>query len=227
MTKFFAIIAFAIALPASNPAFAYMKCDKMDNAKKKAKCEKKMKKSLAKKRANTTPIKPSDVGAEFAYMDGANLFNSDDWYLGVKESGIKDIDAINKKVISSKGLIRLCRYAGHLNKTDKAAAKKLGGKLAPRLKNIQQELDGINKEIEKFDPNTLSGMEAIKATAALAATTVQIAGVLAEVPGALAAIGPIVGGGVDSLLKSAAGAAGDAMKQATDAANAAKDAAGQ
>jgi hypothetical protein len=70
-------------------------------------------------------------------------------------------------------------------------------------------------------------MEAIKATAALAATTVQIAGVLAEVPGALAAIGPIVGGGVDSLLKSAAGAAGDAMKQATDAANAAKGAAGK
>ena len=32
MTKFFAVIAFAIALPMSNPAHAYIKCDKKEDA---------------------------------------------------------------------------------------------------------------------------------------------------------------------------------------------------
>ena len=71
----------------SNPAHAYIKCDKMEKESKKKKCEKKMDKKLAKMRANLTPIKPSDVGSEFAYLDAKKLFESDDWYLGYKKTG--------------------------------------------------------------------------------------------------------------------------------------------
>ena len=48
MSKFFAIIAFAVALPMSNSAHAYIKCDKIEKESKKKKCEKKMAKSVAR-----------------------------------------------------------------------------------------------------------------------------------------------------------------------------------
>ncbi len=216
MKNLLAIAAFAVALPLSNPAHAYIKCDAKEDAKKKKKCEKKMAKSLAKMRANQTPIKPADVGSEFAYLD-AKLFESDDWFLGYKASGMKDIDAVSKKVATAKGVIRLTRYAAYVNKTDKKAAQKLGGKLMPRLKNMQQELDGITQELNKVDPSKYTGMDAVKAAGAMAATTAEIAKTIGEVPGALAAIGPVVGGGVGAMV-------GDVMKQATGAINEAKSA---
>ena len=177
-----------------------------------------MDKKLAKMRANLTPIKTSDVGKEFAYLNGQKLFESDDWYLGYKETGFKDIDAVNKQVTAAKGLIRLTVYAGHLNKSDKKAAQKLGGKLMPRLKEIQNELNGITEELNKVDMSQYEGMDAVKAGAAVAATTAQVAATLGEVPGALAAIGPVVGGGVGAMV-------GDAMNQAKGAINEAKSAA--
>ena len=59
MTKFFAVMAFAIALPMSNPAHAYIKCDKKADAKAKKKCEKNMAKSIANQRKNSKALKPS------------------------------------------------------------------------------------------------------------------------------------------------------------------------
>ena len=153
MTKFFAIVAFAVALPMSNSAHANIKCDKIEKAGKKAKCEKKMGKKLEKLRANTTPIKPSDVGSEFSYLDGKNPFNSDDFYLGYKESNFKEVTELSKKIASAKGLIKLTTYAGHLNKSDKAAAKKLGGKLLPRLQKLEEEMKGIEAASKKIDHN--------------------------------------------------------------------------
>lgn len=189
----------------------------MEKESKKKKCEKKMDKKLAKMRANQTPIKTSDVGKEFAYLDSKKLFESDDWYLGYKETGFKDIEAVNKRVTAAKGLIRLTVYAGHLNKSDKKAAQKLGGKLMPRLKEIQTEFDGVRQQLNKVDMNQYAGMDAVKAGAAVASTTAQVAATLGEVPGALAAIGPVVGGGVGAMV-------GDAMKQAQGAINDAKGA---
>jgi len=216
MKQALAIAAFAVAIPLSSPAHAYIKCDKIEDAKKKKKCESKMTKNLAKMRANQTPISAADVGKEFAYLDDQKLFESDDWFLGYKETGFEDIDAVNKQLTAAKGLIRLTRYAGHLNKTDKAAAKKLGGKLMPRLKEIQTELDLVSAEIEKVNTEQYVGMDAVKAAAALAATTAQVAATVGEVPGALAAIGPVITGGVEAMV-------GDAVNQATGAI---KDAAG-
>ena len=217
MKQALAVLAFAIALPLSSPAHAYIKCDKIEKASKKKKCEKKMDKKLAKMRANLSPIKTSDVGKEFAYLDSKKLFESDDWYLGYKETGFKDIDAVNKRVTAAKGLIRLTVYAGHLNKSDKKAAQKLGAKLMPRLKEIQKELDGVTNELNKVDMSQYEGMAAVKATAAVATTTAQVAATLGEVPGALAALGPVVGGGVGAMM-------GDALKEAKGAINDAKKA---
>ena len=212
MKQALAIVAFAVAIPMSSPAHAYIKCDKIEDAKKKKKCVSKMDKKLEKMRANQTPISAADVGKEFAYLDSQKLFESDDWYLGYKKTGFEDIDAVNKQLTAAKGLIRLTRYAGHLNKTDKAAAKKLGGKLMPRLKEIQTELDAVSAKLEQVNTEQYVGMDAVKVAAALAATTAQVAATVGEVPGALAAIGPVVAGGVEAMV-------GDAVNQATGAIN--------
>ena len=124
---------------------------------------------------------------------------------------------MNKRVTAAKGLIRLTVYAGHLNKSDKKAAQKLGAKLMPRLKDIQKELDGVTNELNKVDMSQYEGMAAVKATAAAATTTAQVAATLGEVPGALAALGPVVGGGVGAMM-------GDALKEAKGAINDAKGA---
>ena len=47
MKQALAVLAFAIALPLSSPAHAYIKCDKIEKASKKKKCEKKMDKKKA------------------------------------------------------------------------------------------------------------------------------------------------------------------------------------
>ena len=122
-----------------------------------------MDKKLAKC-ANLTPIKTSD-GARICLPRWPEAVSVDDWYLGYKETGFKDIDAVNKQVTAAKGLIRLTVYAGHLNKSDKKAAQKLGGKLMPRLKEIQNELNGITEELNKVDMNQYAGMDAVKAGA--------------------------------------------------------------
>ena len=203
MKQFLAVLAFAIALPMSNPAHAYIKCDKIEKASKKKKCEKKMDKRLAKMRANQTPIKTSDVGKEFAYLDSKKLFESDDWFLGYKNSGYDDIDALNEKIARAKGVLRLARYAAYVNKTDKKAAKDLGGKLMPRLKNIQEELDAISAQLEKVNMEQYTGMDAMKANVALVESTAALATIVGEVPGALAALGPIVGGGLGDMVNDA------------------------
>ena len=178
MKQVIAVLAFASPPPLEpRPCVHQVRKKK---ASKKKKCEKKMEEKLAKMR-QPTPIKTSDVGKEFGLPDGQKLFESDDWYLGYKETG-HDIDAVNKQVTAAKGLIRLTVYAGHLNKSDKKAAQKLGGKPMPRLKEIQNELNGISEELNKVDMNQYAGMDAVKAGAAVAATTAQVAATLGEVP---------------------------------------------
>ncbi len=236
MSKFFAIIAFAVALPMSNPAHAYIKCDKIDNAGKKKKCEKKTAKAIAKKRKGTTAFKPSQIGKQFAYLDGKNPLDSDDFYLGVKTTGIKDVDAISNQAVKMAAIIKLTKYTAHLNKSDKAAASKLGGLLLPELKNLQKEGEELQKKIGELDPASLasSPMDIPKAAGALLKSTGTVVQAIGDVPGALKAIGPIAKGaaagaaaGAMDKVKGATDAAKGAADQAKDAADAAKKATGK
>jgi len=231
MSKFFAIIAFAVALPMSNPAHAYIKCDKMEDAKKKKKCEKNTSKSLAKKRSNTTAYAPSNLGDAFAELDGDNNpFNSDDFYFGEQTTGIKKVDAFTGKVNKVAATVRMAKYIGHLNKTDAAAAAKLGGALLPGLIALKDEAPKLVDEAKKLagEATTLvdNPMDAPKAIKALGGAGATIGKAVADIPGAITALKPIAGGAAAGAISGAMDKAAGAVKQATDAAGDIKDAAG-
>ncbi len=232
MSKFFAIIAFAIALPMSSPAHAYIKCDKKEDAKKKKKCEKNMAKSLAKQRKSTTPLKPSQLGDEFAYLDENNLFDSDDWYVGVGNIGVKKIDDLSLNVAKMSATVRLAKYTGYINKTDKAAATKLGGLLLPKLQGLKADGEALVAEIQGLvaDPAALiqeNPAAALKIPGALGKLAANSAKTVGDIPGALTAIAPIAKGAAAGAISNVAGQVGDAVNKASEAADSAKEAAGQ
>ena len=232
MSKFFAIVAFAVALPMSNPAHAYIKCDKKEDAKAKKKCEKNMDKSLAKQRANTTPYTPSTLGKAFSDLDGDNNpFNSDDFYFGEKNTGIKQVDAFTAKVNKVAATVKMAKYIGHLNKSDAAAATKLGGAILPELIKLKDEAPALVEEAQKLvgEAATLveNPMDAPKALKALTGAGATIGKAVGDIPGAIAAVKPIAGGAAAGAISNVAGQVGDAVNQATDAVNQATDAAKQ
>ena len=92
-----------------------------------------------KQRKSTTALKPSQLGDEFAYLDENNLFDSDDWYVGVGNIGVKKIDDLSLSVAKMSATVRLAKYTGYINKTDKAAATKLGGILLPKLEGLKAD----------------------------------------------------------------------------------------
>ena len=222
MSKFFAIFAFAVALPMSNPAHAFIKCDKVENAKKQKKCTKKMTKSLAKARKSSTAMMPSAIGDQFSYLDAANPLDTDDWYLGVNSIGVKKIDNINKNVAKIAGTIRLAKYAAHLNATDKDAAAELGGKLLPELMKLKDSAPKVVEDIKKLasDPSALvkkNPKAALKIPGALAKAVTNAASAVTDLPGAIGAIEPIAKGAAGAALESAVDKAAGAVEGATDA----------
>jgi hypothetical protein len=232
MSKFFAIIAFAVALPMSNTAEAYIKCDKMEDAKKQKKCEKNMAKSLDKQRKNTTAYAPSNLGTAFADLDGDNNpFNSDDFYLGEQTTGIKKVDAFTGKVNKVAATVRMAKYIGHLNKTDAAAAAKLGGALLPELIALKDEAPKLVEEAQKLvgEAATLvdNPMDAPKAIKALGGAAGAIAKAVGDIPGAISALKPIAGGAAAGAVSGAMDKAAGAVKQASDAAGDIKEATGK
>jgi len=234
MSKFFAIFAFAVALPMSNPAHAFIKCDKMEVAKKQKKCTKKMTKSLAKARKSSTAMMPSEIGEQFSYLDAANPLDTDDWYLGVKSIGVKKIDNINKDVAKIAGTIRLAKYAAHLNATDKDAAAELGGKLLPELMKLKDSAPKVVSDIQALagDPSALvksNPKAAMKIPGALAKAVSNATMAVTDLPGAIGAIEPIAKAAAGAAIDAAMDKVGDAVEGATgaveDATGAVKDAA--
>lgn len=232
MSKFFAIIAFAVALPLSTPAHAYIKCDKKEDPKKKKKCEKNMAKSLAKQRANTTPYAPSNLGSAFADLDGDNNpFNSDDFYLGERTTGIKKVDEFTAQVNKVAATVRMAKYIGHLNKTDSATAATLGGALLPELIALKDEAPKLVEEAQKLvgEAATLveNPMDAPKAIKALGGAAGTIGKAVGDIPGAITALKPIAGGAAAGAISGAVNKAAGAVQQASDAAGDVKEAVGK
>ncbi len=236
MTKFFAVIAFAIALPMSNPAHAYIKCDKKEDAKAKKKCEKNMAKAIEKQRKNSNALKPSELGEEFAFLDENNPLDTDDWYVGVRKIGVKKVDSLSLSVAKVSATVRLAKYTGYINKTDKAAATKLGGILLPKLRALETEAPALLEKAQALaaDSATLiqdNPSQALAIPKALGSLTTNMAKAAADIPGALTAIVPIAKGAAAAAVADVAGKVGDvvgkaneAIDQATDAVDGAKEA---
>ncbi|MEC8422707.1 MAG: hypothetical protein VX000_02955, partial [Myxococcota bacterium] len=117
-----ALLGFALLAPASmyaTDAAAFAKCDKMEDDKKKAKCEKKMTKTITKLRAKTTPMVPSSLNKGFASIDGedANPFNTDDYYTPAYEPlQIEAVDQVLGGIARINGALTMATYIGQLNK---------------------------------------------------------------------------------------------------------------
>jgi hypothetical protein len=224
MNKFIAICAFALALPMATPAHASIKCDKVASKKKK-KCEKKFAKSIGKMRKGSTALKPSEIGGALAYLNANNPLDTDDFYVGVKKIGIKEVDALSTQVAKVAATVKLAKYIKHLNQNDKAAAKKLAAGLLPHLIALKDEapkvIEMANELGAKAQDIVKSPMDIPKVIGAVAKSVATTTKAIGDLPGALAAIGPIAGASAGAAMNAAkgaaSGAAGDAMDKAKGA----------
>jgi hypothetical protein len=223
MTKYIAIIGLLLALPMSNSAHAFIKCDKMDDAKKQKKCEKSAKKSLDKQKKNSEPFQPSTLGKAFASLDAAdkNPFASDDFYLGVKTTGIKPVDEFTAEVNQAAATIRMAKYVGHLQKSDASAATALGGDLLPKLIALKDSIAKIQEKGQGLakDPKALvaSPMDIPKAIGAIAGTVPTLAKMVGDLPGAIVSLKSIAGGAAGAAIDKAVGPVQKAMDDAKEA----------
>ena len=229
INKLFAVVAFAVALPLSSPAHAYIKCDKKQDEKAKKKCEKNMAKTIANQRKNTNALQPSALGEEFSFLDENNPLDTDDWYVGVREIGVKQVDEMNLSVAKVSATLRLAKYTGYINKTDKAAAAKLGGILLPKLRALETEAPALLNEVETLtaeSANLISDnpTQALAIPKALGSLTTNLTKAVASIPGALTAIVPIAKGAAANAVSDVTGKVGDALNTATEAIDQATDA---
>ncbi len=184
------------------------------------KCEAKALKSLAKLRSSTTPYKPSDLDKGFAHLDGddANPFNTDYHYFGVKDTGFEKLNDVADAANKISAAVRMANYVGDLNKTDKAAAQKLGGTLLPILKGLDASVKDVTEKAKLLaaSPNDLvaSPMELPKAVGAVGGIVAQLGGTAAKIPGALTAVMPIAKGAASAAVEQAVGDATDAADKA-------------
>jgi hypothetical protein len=193
------------------------------------KCEVKALKNLAKRRTSTTAYKPSDLDKGFGHLDGddVNPFNTDHHYFGVKDTGFEKLNEVAAAANKISAAVRMANYVGDLNKTDKAAAQKLGGTLLPILKGLDASVKDVTEQAKALaaSPNDLvaSPMELTKAVGAVGGIVTQLGGTAARIPGALTALMPIVKGAAAAAVENAVGDATDAVN---DAAGGALDKAG-
>jgi len=188
------------------------------------KCEAKALKNVAKLRASTTPYKPSDLDKGFAHLDGddVNPFNTDHHYFGVKDTGFEKLNDVAEAANKISAAIRMANYVGDLNKTDKAAAKDLGGKLLPILKNLDASIQDVTEKAKLLaaSPNDLveSPMELPKAVGAVGGIVSQLGGTATKLPGALTAVMPIAKGAAEAAVEQGVGEATDAADKAVSGA---------
>ncbi len=214
----------ALLVPASSfaqdeaAAPDFVKCaDKEGDDKDK--CNAKAAKNVAKARKASTLYKPSMLSDKFAGLDAddKNPFNIDSFYVGVIETGSKDVDAVLASVAKIDAAITMTSYVGYLSKSGKSdEAKALATDLIPVLTKLGEDVKAITESINKIkaDPKSVANPPTAlpKIVKALPPALATVGGAVAELPKALGAVKPI-----------ASGAAGAAVEAAGDKA---KDAAG-
>jgi hypothetical protein len=223
------LMGLALLIPASTysvDAMAYAKCDKMDDDKKKAKCEKKEGKRISKLRAKTTPFVPSSLTDKFSSLDAedANPFNTDNYYTPSYEPlGVEAADMVFGGVSRIEAALTMATYVGALSKEGKTdEAKALATDLLPELVKLKDEIQNIKTGVEKIkaDPAALAKdnpMLVPKIVGGAGAALAKLPGIISDLPKALSAVKPLAAG-------AAGAAAGAAMDKVGDAAGAAKDA---
>lgn len=227
-----ALLGFALLVPAttfSADALAFAKCDKMEDEKKKAKCEKGETKRITKLRAKTTPLKPSAISPAFADLDGddANPFNMDDFYLGTKTTGIAAVDEITAGANRIMGAVAMAAYIGSME--DKAAATKLAAGLLPVLAKLPDEGKAIVEKAKAAvaDPTSLvkdNPAAALKIPGALGPVVGQLPGTLGDIPEALKSVKALAGGAAGAAMGAAMDKAKEATAGAAEAVEGAKEA---
>lgn len=222
MTLKSSLFALALLFPATAfaedaPAPDFVKCaDKPDGEREK--CNAKAAKAVGKARAASTLYKPSMLSDKFAGLDedAKNPFNQDSFYVGVIETGSKDVDAMLASVAKIDGAITMASYIGYLSKTGKSdEAKALASDLIPVLTKLGDDVKAIKESIDKIKANpaaVASSPAAVpKIVKALGPALVTVGGAAAELPKALGAIKPIAAGAAGAAVEAAGDKAKDAV----------------
>jgi len=214
-----ALLAPLSVVPSDAEAAEYLKCAKKDDPKKKAKCNKNYGKWLAKEKGRTQPYKPSMLNDKLADWDAddKNPFATDDWYMGTREIGLASLDELLAEVWKAQGLIKMAKYVGHIHKEgNKDDAKHIAGIILPDLVKLKDILPTLQEKLAAVQadlPNIAKDNPAliIPAGKAITQTIANLGKLPADLPGALAAVVPLVKGAPAAAKTMAVDAVEDAV----------------
>lgn len=188
------ILALAAGLACSTPAHAFVKCDNIEKATKRPACEKKMAKSVEKARKKTVAFTASNIGPQFAYLNEQNIFDQDDWYLGVRLLDLEQVDHMTNKAASVLALFVLAEYAAHLAETEPEAATALAVLIFPEVVKLKETLPALMNELKvtAATPQSLNPMEIGKIVNVLTKALTNVTKAVPKVPKVLALLVPLV-----------------------------------
>ena len=205
-----AAILAAPTLAISFDAHAFAKCDDIEDAKKKSKCEKNETKRIGKLRKSTEAFMPSALHKDFAFMDkDGNPFDMDDYYVGKRaDIGIESVDAITNSVTRIEAALTMATYVSALAKEGKNDdAKKVATALLPELKKMPDDVKAIMENVEKLkaDPASLvsNPMDVPKVLKNLGGAASSLPALAERIPKAVAAVGPLASGAAGAAVNEA------------------------
>jgi hypothetical protein len=194
-------LALSAALASSNPAHAFVKGDNIEKASKRPACEKRMAKTVAKARKKTVAFTASYFGPQFAYLDAQNLFDQDDWYVGVRVLDIEQVDNMTNKAAGVLGLFVLAEYVDHLHeyvdhlqKTDTEAATALALLIFPEVVKLKDTLPALLEEIKATaaTPQSMNPMDIPKIMGVLTRALTNVTKAVPKIPKVLKLLVPLV-----------------------------------
>ena len=128
-------------------------------------CNKEWHRQLARERRATTPFLPSKISPALAHLDSPdqNPLATDDWYLGVYQTGWAPMDQHLATVDRSRAMVRMTDYLLWLHKNGQqdqavALATVIAAELPSRLEHLNKYLEESRfiKDQLKYIPSDLS-----------------------------------------------------------------------
>lgn len=196
---------FLLAISAAFASFDDDLCAGLDGNRLE-RCETKRRGRVDNLRASTVAFLPSQLHDSLTGMDRENPFDSDRFYLGTVETGIDEVDNVLTEVVRVQAAVRMARYVGALyaeGEVDMArqyATPTLQAliSLKDTRANLLEDISGLRtvkprdliKGDNPRDPQAL--LEAGKSITQIARVTAQTTRAFADLPGAIAALRPII-----------------------------------
>jgi len=166
----------------------------------KAKAKEEKKKAKAAKDAGNA-ILPSQLDPSLASLDANNPFATVDYAVGLKTSGIAQVDTIVEKAAKLKATVVLGKYMIDQAKAGKTEGlKEMGAVVVKNLKELPDTVKSVQADIQKLQADIKSiatgadAMKLPKAIACLAGALTNVTDAGGEVTDVLKGLSEVVGG---------------------------------